>query len=466
METRKANNKMKNPVLRYTLLGIAFGFLFPIFGTILEIITRFDSVFSIQNFTQAQTGQPQLWIIDTAPFFLGLFAFFIGQNRQRYMQTNQLLLDEQTSRADLLQEEIEKQKQQLDETISQQLAVTERRAQYLQATAEVGRAAASIYNMQDLLPQVVNFISERFAYYQVGIFLIDEYNEYAELKAASSPGGKQMLARHHKLRVGQEGIVGYVTGSGEARIALDVGQEAVYFDTPELPETRSELALPLFVGGTLLGALDVQSIEPAAFTEDDILTLTVLADQVAMAISNATLFEQLQSSLETARRARGELNQQAWLDLLKLKEIWGYRYFNEKVSQVREEWAVDMEEAISDSHIVKGSENDLSLSVPINLYDTNIGAIRVSKPAGSIPWTDDEIELMQTLSDRLSQALESARLHHETQQRAAQEYITTNIAANVRRTLDIDSVLRTAAEELGKVFDAQEVVIRMNTEQS
>ena len=457
---------MKNTVLRYTLMGIVFGFLFPFFGTVLEIITKFDSMFTLQNLNQAQSGQPQLWIIDTAPIFLGLFAYFIGQNRQRYMQANQSLLEEQTDRANILQEELDKQKEQLETTISQEMVLTERRAQYLQATADIGRAAASIYSMEELLPQVVNMISERFGYYQVGIFLIDEYNDFAELKAASSPGGKQMLARQHKLRVGEEGIVGYVTNTGEPRIALDVGQEAVYFDTPELPETRSELALPLFVGGKLMGALDVQSLEPAAFTDDDILTLGVLADQVSMAISNATLFEQLQNSVETARRARGELNRQAWLELLKLRENWGYRYAKKSISQVSEDWSADMEDAISDSQVIKGDASDLSLTIPISLYDTNIGAIRVSKPAGSIPWTDDETDLVQSLGEGLSQALESARLYHETRQRAAQEYITTDIAANVRRTLDIDSVLRTAAEELGKVFDAQEVVIRMNTEQS
>ena len=117
-----------------------------------------------------------------------------------------------------------------------QAAALERRSRYIEAAAEVGKAATSILEIRDLLDSVVKLISEQFGFYQAGIFFIDDDNEFAVLQAASSEGGQRMLARQHKLKVGAEGMVGYVTSQGQARIALDVGEDAAFFNTPELPQ--------------------------------------------------------------------------------------------------------------------------------------------------------------------------------------------------------------------------------------
>src|SRR5690606_34214496 len=129
-------------------------------------------------------------------------------------------------------------------------------------------------------------ISEKYGFYHVGVFLLDENRTYAILTAANSAGGQKMLARQHRLKVGEQGIVGSVTGSGEPRIALDVGADAVFFNNPDLPESHSEMALPLRSGGQVIGALDVQSTETGAFTHVDVQTLGLLAEQVSLAIEN------------------------------------------------------------------------------------------------------------------------------------------------------------------------------------
>jgi putative methionine-R-sulfoxide reductase with GAF domain/HAMP domain-containing protein len=157
-----------------------------------------------------------------------------------------------------------------------------RRATQLEASAEVARAIASVRDRDVLLSQVAELISERFGWYHVGIFLLDQSGEYAVLQAANSQGGQRMLQRGHRLKVGEMGIVGYVTQTGQPRIALDVGRDAIFFDNPELPATRSEMALPLEVGGRIIGALDVQSREATAYDEEDVALLRILADQVAM----------------------------------------------------------------------------------------------------------------------------------------------------------------------------------------
>jgi signal transduction histidine kinase/DNA-binding response OmpR family regulator/HAMP domain-containing protein len=185
---------------------------------------------------------------------------------------------------------------------TQQLAVQNEslqlRSRQLQTVAEVARSIVSTREVDNLLNQVTRLVSDRFGFYHAGIFLLDEKNEYAVLRAANSEGGRRMLDRRHRLRVGQVGIVGYVTGSGEPRIATDVGEDAVFFNNPDLPETRSEMALPLKLGGMIIGALDVQSKESNAFTEADVNLFTTLADQISVAIENANAYELSQQTVE------------------------------------------------------------------------------------------------------------------------------------------------------------------------
>jgi nitrate/nitrite-specific signal transduction histidine kinase len=152
----------------------------------------------------------------------------------------------------------------LEQQVTERTADLERRTVQLEAAAEVAREATAIRDVAQLLDETVHLISERFGFYHAGVFLVDDAREYAALRAASSEGGRRMLERGHKLAVGKVGMVGYVTGTGEARITLDVGEDAAHFVNPDLPETRSEITLPLRVRGEVIGALDVQSTEEAA----------------------------------------------------------------------------------------------------------------------------------------------------------------------------------------------------------
>ena len=166
----------------------------------------------------------------------------------------------------------------LEQRVADRTKVIERRAAQVQAAAEVGKTVVAQRNLNTLLGRTTQLISERFGYYHVGIFLLDERKEFALLSASNSPGGARMLARGHKLKVGEVGIVGTVAGSGQPRIALDVGKDAVFFDNPDLPQTRSEMALPLIIGDETFGVLDIQSVEANAFSEEDISTLQIIDD--------------------------------------------------------------------------------------------------------------------------------------------------------------------------------------------
>lgn len=170
------------------------------------------------------------------------------------------------------------------------VSVMTKRTIQLQTAADVSRAASSILDLDKLLPTVAHLICNHFDYYYVGIFLIEEATEWAVLSAATGKMGKQMIETGHRLKIEDSSMIGWCIKHGQARIALDVGEDAVRFKNPYLPLTRSEMALPLITRGEVIGAMTIQSQSPAAFSRVDITALQTMADQVANAIKNARLF--------------------------------------------------------------------------------------------------------------------------------------------------------------------------------
>ncbi len=201
-----------------------------------------------------------------------------------------------------MREQIQQHTIALEQQVAARTAELARRSIQLQVAAEVARDATTAHNLDELLTRAADLIRERFGFYHAGIFLVDKRGEYAVLRAATGEAGRQMLDHGHKLKVGEVGIVGYVTGAGEPRIALDTGADAVHFENPFLPATRSEMALPLRAGGQTIGALDVQSTQAAAFDTADVEILQVMADQLAVAIERTRLFEKTQAVLEERLR--------------------------------------------------------------------------------------------------------------------------------------------------------------------
>jgi PAS domain S-box-containing protein len=197
-----------------------------------------------------------------------------------------------------LHAQVQRHADELEERVTERTAELEQRTMQLQTAAEVARDATTAHDLDSLLERAVNLVRERFGFYHAGIFLVDAQGEYAVLRAATGEAGRQMIESGHKLKVGEVGIVGYAIGSGKPHIALDVGGDAVHFKNPFLPDTRSEMTLPLQVGGRVIGALDVQSNREAAFGEDDVATLQIMADQLAVAIGRTRLFEQMRVALE------------------------------------------------------------------------------------------------------------------------------------------------------------------------
>lgn len=191
------------------------------------------------------------------------------------------------------------------------LSTIEQRNSQLQTAAEVSEAATSILELGELQQRIVELVCERFDLYYVGLFLVDidgrwtgEPWSWAVLQAGTGEAGERMMETGHKLQIGSESMIGQALAFAEARIALDVGEEAQRFDNPLLPNTRSEMALPLLARGQVIGALSIQSVQESAFSDEDITVLQTLANQVANAIENARLFDDIQ---QRARRRNVQL---------------------------------------------------------------------------------------------------------------------------------------------------------------
>ncbi|MBN1873481.1 MAG: GAF domain-containing protein [Anaerolineae bacterium] len=401
------------------------------------------------------------WIITAVVFVLaGSLVVYFQTKLLRYVS-------EMVGSSRRLTQALEASQSSLERRVEERTHDLERRARYLQATTEVARDATMLTeDLQALFQRVVMLVSEQFGFYHAGIFLLDSTGEWAELQAASSEGGQRMLARNHRLRVGAQGTVGFVTAQGEARIALDVGEDAVFFDNPDLPDTRSALTLPLRIRDEVIGALDVQSAMASAFTQEDADVLQALADQVAVAISNARLFQQVQASVEAERRARGELSRQAWLELLRAQPELGFLGDTDGVMPVSAaEWDEESRMALTTGTSVKGAAvpggEGGALAIPIRSRGQVVGVIDAHLPEDEGAWTPEQESLLEALSQQMSTALESAQLYRETQRRAAREQWTREITEEMRRSVDMEEILRTAVSSLGQALGAPRTYIRL-----
>jgi GAF domain-containing protein/HAMP domain-containing protein/cytochrome c oxidase subunit IV len=345
---------------------------------------------------------------------------------------------------------------------------SEKRANELLAIGDISRLISSEQKFENLLPLITRLVSERFNFYHVGIFLLDETKQFAVLQASNSAGGKKLIESGHKLEVGGSGIVGYVAKHSSARIALDVGLDAVFFNNPNLPETRSEMGLPLIVRNQILGVLDVQSTKPGAFTESDISTLGILADQIAIAIENTRLFEQSQKALNEFQSLYRQNIREGWAAFSQEETLLGYHQTmagGKKISKPVE--TNEIRTAINRGDIlVAQPKNELDTSfivMPVKLRGQIIGTLKVEAPTRNRAWTKDEINLAGAVSERLSLALENARLIEESQKRAIKEQTITEVTSKIGASIDLKSVLQTAVEELGRALPGSEVLIRFDS---
>lgn len=391
-----------------------------------------------------------VWIVGISFLVLAtaitILVFNILRRRRAEVQLTQSLSELQESRV-LLEERVEERTEALRQ-----------RATLLEAAAEVSRTTTEIVDLEVLLPTVVDLVQQRFDLYYVGLFLLDESGELAVLRAGTGEAGREMMAQGWELRVGGQSMIGRCVATGKADIQLDVGEASVRFDNPHLPETRSEMALPLRVRGEIIGAMTIQSHRVAAFEQDDIRTMQTVADQIAAVISNARLFTQVQEGLAAERRAYGDLTHAAWQQLLQSAPNLGYLSDRRATRPAGNVWRPEMQSALDTGKIVAG-ESGAALAIPLRVREQVVGVIDGRKKDGTA-WLPEEITLLQSLVDQLNVAVESARLYEESQRRAMRERLVAEVSGRLRASRDVEAVLQATIRELGQALGAT-ATIRM-----
>jgi GAF domain-containing protein len=351
--------------------------------------------------------------------------------------------------------------EELEQRVTRRTRVLERRTAYLEAAAEVGRAAASILDTGRLMRQVVELIRERFGLYYVGLFRVDETGEWAVLRAGTGQAGQAMLARGHRIQVG-EGMIGWSIANAESRVAERAETDEVRLTIPELPETRSEAALPMRSRGRVVGALTVQSDRADAFGVGLLTVLQTMADQVAVALDNARLFAESQEAIDAQRRAYGEISREAWGELLRTQPTRGFYKNKQGLVPIAE--ARQWQQVAGDNPEEEESTHILQVTRPITVREQVIGVINARKPPEAGQWVEEEIDLLDTLVSRLEEALEGARLHEQTQSRARREQMARQITEKVRAAPDIETIAQTAAEELVRALGGARGFVQLRTE--
>jgi GAF domain-containing protein len=441
----ETNRPRFNYTLRYALIGAAFGFTFPFIGTILQILFSGIALTPI-NMIDVHSSFPLLWVVDTAPIVLGMLAGYAGLKQDLLSKANEQL---RTQEAELRINQADLEKYADERTAELVVAnrKNERRTAQFEAIARISRAVTSVRVLSELLPQVARAISEQFGFYHVGIFLLDNSRTYAILAAANSEGGQRMLERNHRLMVGGTDVVAFVTQTGQPRLAFDTGTDKAHFSNPDLPDTHSELALPLR-SGDVIGALDVQSTETSAFSEEDVDTLSILADQVSIAIQNARSYEQIREALAQANAASVQMSGQQWKQFLSAEPVEGY-YFDgietKKIGQTKERHAG-------------------SFSVPLTLRGIQIGTLKLRTSDPNRVWTEDEKDMARATAERTAIAVENARLLLESQKRAVKEQTIGQISAKLGSLNDLESLLRATIQELGSTLPDTDVAVQIFAE--
>jgi GAF domain-containing protein len=299
------------------------------------------------------------------------------------------------------------------------------------------------------------------------LFLVDEQRQWAVLQAGTGQAGQAMLTRGHRLAVDNNSMIGWSIVNAQARIAMQAETDTVRRTTAELPETRSEAALPLRSRGQVLGALTVQSTQPDIFDQDIITVLQTMADQIGIALENARLLAESQAAVEISRRASGELSREGWRQLIHTQAMAGVRSAESGVTVVSnmeagDVWPAEARHALRTGQTVHATDpgDPVPMAVPVQVRGNVIGVIDTFKPSGS-QWTPEEITLAETLAEQLGIALESARLYQDTRERAARERLVGEVTGRIRETLDMETMLRTATGEIRQALNLGDLVIRL-----
>ncbi|HHN94231.1 MAG TPA: GAF domain-containing protein, partial [Anaerolineae bacterium] len=360
----------------------------------------------------------------------------------------------------------------LEQQVARRTAELERRTEQLQAAAEITRDAATARNLNELLDRGVELVQARFGFYHVAAFLVSEDRQSVNLMSAAGASAEQLLARGVYIRMGV-GVVGHVAETGRPYIVGDTAADDRYIPHAFLPDTRSEAALPLRVGEEVIGVLVVQSDRPHVFGAGSVLVLQTMSDQLAVVIQNVRLVQDMEQALRELEVTSGRYTQESWQEfLLRSSRPTGYRYRRPRLEVITKQHEEALEALASGRTVItsaetvvelgKGEARGSALAVPIKLRDQVIGVLDIHFEGDAPP---EAVSLVEEAASRMALALESARLFEEAQARAAREQTIRRITEQIRRAVEVESILQTTITSLGEAVGAPRIYVRLGTEE-
>ncbi|MFQ5611421.1 MAG: GAF domain-containing protein [Anaerolineae bacterium] len=332
----------------------------------------------------------------------------------------------------------------------------------------VGQRAATIRDLELLLPTITELIRQHFDIYHAQVYLVDGVGKSLVLKASTGEAGQKLLARRHNLPIGPGSIVGQVAAQAKAIVVPDTHSSDIHMSNPDLPETRSELAVPLNVAGRVIGVLDLQAGRPHTFTEKNLPVFEVLATQLAISIDSAQQWTLAQAAHRKAEEAVRRLTRESWSETLtpsQRKPHLGFAYDLSTLTpispdpQTRDMAARDQDRGRGEGQASNGGKR---LSTTVLVQNQPIGWLSVEAPADQ-SWSEDEQALLKAVAEQLALKIENLRLFEETQQKATREHLTRQITEAMRAAPDVDTIIETGLTELAKALGVPRTYLKLSS---
>jgi GAF domain-containing protein len=358
--------------------------------------------------------------------------------------------------------ELQENKQILDQRIGERTQNLEQRNITLQTVIEAARLASQAKNESDLIERSVQLLAQNLKLDHVGIYLANENDEFALLKATNSPEGQALLASEYRLNMTRAEIT--YSYSVAEMLRYQVGEKRYYVGRPlQLADTKASLNFPLVASQRLIGLINLQTLSPDPQFADQ-QALQTFADQIALAIANARLVEQLQGRVKEVGQLAGQTVQSAW-EQISGGAVVGYRYDQLQVLASGETFPAkvnrDLLAAKPATYVTTDKRPRARIIAPIVLRGNVIGTVGYENNDPRHTWLADETTLLETVASRVSLALENTRLVAEAQERADRERVLGQAAARMRETLDIDTVIQTAVREIQQALDLKAAEVRL-----
>ncbi|MBI5839312.1 MAG: GAF domain-containing protein [Chloroflexi bacterium] len=393
---------------------------------------------TLSGHTQAaETESLGTWLASSATFILLSIIITLGVNLFQVEFYNA------QQRSDEILHNLEKERAHLESRVQQRTQELELKTNQLRSSTSVARTVAEIQDILELSNSVAQLTAEHYGYYHVGLFLFDDRKRFAFLQSASSQTGKDLIARGYRVDLEKRNAINSVLEQNKPCIVSDTTAGTLLKDA-DFPLTRSRMVLPLRVRGSMLGVIDLHSEQVQAFGQEEAEILQTLADLVAVSIDNVRLLNETKALVNQLETFTAYQSREAWQVYTSHRAL-AYQY---TPAGVRPSFP-------SASNMISSD----GLRVPLSLRGQTIGAITLRRKEGAAAWTERERALIGEIADQAALALDNSRLVEEAQRNAQRDQLIANISSRVRETLDVDTVVRTAAYELRRIFDLKEAEV-------